>query len=118
VRLLLNHGESQVHALARAIAAVATPFVAIGDADTFYPPIIWPKPMQPGGQCSKSLRFFAHNSASAPITNGWSDGLRDLNADRRWCGSYAGWLCLCYRTAALRAASGYDQRAGLCAEGP
>lgn len=112
VTLLTEPQPGQVHALARGIAAVATEFVAIGDADTVYPPDYLAKAEAIfRASPPDTVAVFAHDSAGAP-------GSLKERALRRFrdglllgvfsAQTYAGGYAHCYRTAALRAAGGYD----------
>lgn len=111
VRLVAEPRPGQVHALARAIAAVTTPFVAIGDADTLYPPDYLAKADAAMAADAAIVAVFAHDSGGAPASRRerLARYLRDLILIGLWRGqTYAGGYAHCYRTAALRAAGGYD----------
>ena len=101
----------QVHALATGIAAVTTTFVAIGDADTFYPPDYLARANTALAADPAVVAVFAHNSAGAPgsIRERSARWARDLLLIGLWRGqTYAGGYGHAYRTAALRAAGGCD----------
>lgn len=111
VRLLFEPRPGQVQALAKAIAAVTTPFVAIGDADTLYPPDYLAKADAALAADAGIVAVFAHNSGGAPasIRERLVRRLRDLVLIGLWRGqTYAGGYAHCYRTAALLAAGSYD----------
>lgn len=101
----------QVHALAAGIAAVRTDFVAIGDADTIYPPDYLAKAdaaFRAGP--ADTVAVFAHDSAGDP--QAWQERLARQARDLLLIGltrgqTYAGGYAHLYRTAALRAAGGY-----------
>jgi glycosyltransferase involved in cell wall biosynthesis len=108
---LVEPRPGQVHALAAGIAAVTTGFVAIGDADTFYPPDYLARANTALAADPSVVAVFAHNSAGAPesIRERSVRRLRDLILIGLWRGqTYAGGYAHGFRTAALRAAGGYD----------
>ncbi|KPF62786.1 hypothetical protein IP88_14240 [alpha proteobacterium AAP81b] len=111
-RVIAEHRPGQVHALARGLAEVTTPFVAIGDADTLYPADYLARAsaaFAAGGD--DVVAVFAHDAADAPPRR------RDLalRAVREaliigwWRGqTYAGGYAHLFRTGALQAAGGYS----------
>lgn len=112
VELLDEPRPGQVHALARGIAAVATEFVAIGDADTVYPPdyLLRARAAFAAGG-AEMVALFAHDAGPAPTH--WRAravrGLRDFLLIRFGRGqTYAGGYAHMFRTAALRAAGSYS----------
>lgn len=115
VTLLTETQPGQVHALARGIAAVETEFVAIGDADTLYPPDYLEKAeavFRAGPP--DMVAVFAHDSAGAP--HSLMERVQRRVRDALLLGvlgnqTYAGGYAHLYRTRALRAAGGYDPQA-------
>lgn len=111
VSVLTEPQPGQVHALARGIAAVTTELVAIGDADTLYPPDYLARAERAfaaGGDAVVAL--FAHDAGSSPESprERRQRRLRDaliigLARGQVHSGGYAH----LFRTAALRAAGGY-----------
>jgi glycosyltransferase involved in cell wall biosynthesis len=114
VDVLVEPQPGQVHALARGIAAVRTALVAIGDADTLYPPDYLLR-AQAGfaGAGDGMVAMFAHNAdidadpdrlAARTIRR-----LRDALIIRFFRGqTYSGGYAQLFRTRALRAAGGYS----------
>ncbi|MFZ4690003.1 MAG: glycosyltransferase family 2 protein [Polymorphobacter sp.] len=101
----------QVHALAHGIAAVTTALVAIGDADTIYPPDYLAKAEAVFAADPGIVAVFAHASAGAP--HSLRERLVRAARDALLIGlargqTYAGGYAHLYRTAALRAAGGYS----------
>lgn len=102
----------QVHALARGIAAVRTAMVAIGDADTIYPPEYLMRAdaaFTRGGPFMVAL--FAHDAGEQP--DDWSERWQRRARSFLLVGlargqTYAGGYAHLYRTRALRAAGGYS----------
>jgi glycosyltransferase involved in cell wall biosynthesis len=110
--VLLDEPEpGQVHALARGLAAVATEFVAIADADTLYPPQYLATADRLLAAVPPTVAGFLAHDASEPD--------RPRERARRWLYSHVvapisrgqahgGGYGHCFRTAALRAAGGYS----------
>lgn len=102
----------QVHALARGVAAVTTPFVAIGDADTLYPPDYLARADAAFRAGPEDLvALFAHDAGADPDNplDRLARRLREALIIGWWRGqTYAGGYAHLLRTAALRAAGGYD----------
>jgi glycosyltransferase involved in cell wall biosynthesis len=112
--LIAETCPGQVHALAAGIARVATPLVAIGDADTFYPPDYLAKADGVFATDPGVVAVFAHDSAGNPM--GWRERLvrrlRDVVLIGAWRGqTYGGGYAHAFRTDALRAAGGYSATA-------
>ncbi len=109
----LNEPEpGQVHALAKGIAAVESDFVAICDADTFYPPDYL-------ATADAAFRAAPETVVAVMATgiNGapdrFSASLKRLKVQavsRLWPRQlHSGGHAHCFRTAALRAVGGYDK---------
>jgi glycosyltransferase involved in cell wall biosynthesis len=110
VCVLSEPTPGQVHALAAGLRTVTTPLVAIGDADTFYPPDYLAKADAIFTGDGAVVAVFAHDSAGAPD----SPGERRARRLRDWLliglargQTYAGGYAHLFRTDALRAAGGY-----------
>jgi glycosyltransferase involved in cell wall biosynthesis len=111
-QVLLEPTPGQVHGLARGLAAVETEFVAIGDADTIYPPFYLARAaagFAAGGP--KVVAMFAHNAWGEP--DSWRERIMRRLRDALLLGllrgqTYAGGYAHLFRTAALRAAGGYS----------
>ncbi|WP_188763197.1 glycosyltransferase [Sandarakinorhabdus glacialis] len=111
VRVLREVTPGQVFGLAAGIAAVETEFVAIGDADTIYPPDYLVKAGAVFAATADVVAVFAHDSAGAP--GSWRERWVRAGRDAVLLGvfrgqTYAGGYAHCYRTRALRAAGGYS----------
>lgn len=112
VDLLHEPRAGQVHALAMGLATVTTELVAIGDADTVYPPDYLLRAgavFASGGPAMVAL--FAHDASPAPMTlkSRLARSLRDFLLIRFGRGqTYAGGYAHLFRTAPLRAAGGYS----------
>lgn len=114
VVMITDPQPGQVHALAAGIAAVKTPLVAIGDADTFYPPDYLARADAVFAADPRVVAVFAHDSAGNP--GGWRERLvrrfRDVVLIGVWRGqTYGGGYAHAFRTDALRAAGGYSATA-------
>ena len=112
VRLLHEPQPGQVHALARGIAAVTTEFVAIGDADTLYPPDYLVRADAAFAAAGAGVAaLFAHDAGPAPqsLHERALRRFRDALIIGVWRGqTYAGGYAHLFRTRALRAAGGYS----------
>ena len=110
VCVLSEPTPGQVHALAAGLRHVASPLVAIGDADTIYPPDYLAKADAVFDAEPQVVAVFAHDSAGAPDSPGerlarWlRDGLLIGLARGQ---TYAGGYAHLFRTEALHAAGGY-----------
>lgn len=111
-RVIAEPRPGQVHALARDLADVTTPFVAIADADTLYPPDYLARAEAVFGSGPKDLvAIFAHDAGPAPdrAAERLIRAAREALVIGWWRGqTYAGGYAHLYRTSALRAAGGYD----------
>jgi glycosyltransferase involved in cell wall biosynthesis len=110
-RVLHEATPGQVHGLAAGVAAVETALVAIGDADTFYPPDYLAKADAVFAGDARVVAVFGHDSAGAPdsLRERFKRRARDLVLIGLWRGqTYAGGYAHCYRTQVLRAAGGYS----------
>jgi glycosyltransferase involved in cell wall biosynthesis len=112
--LITQPEPGQVHALAAGIAAVTTPLLAIGDADTFYPPDYLARADAAFAADPAVVAVFAHDSAGNPF--GWRERLvrrlRDAVLIGLWRGqTYGGGYAHAFRTDALRAAGSYSANA-------
>lgn len=110
VRLLTESEPGQVHALAAGLAVVDTALVAVGDADTIYPPDYLVEADAVFTSDAGVVAVFAHDSAGDPT--GWRERAVRRARDGLLLGlargqTYAGGYAHLYRTAALRAAGGY-----------
>ncbi len=100
----------QVHALAAGLRQVVSPLVAIGDADTIYPPDYLAKAAAVFAADAHAVAVFAHDSAGAPDSAGerLARRLRDALLIGLARGqTHAGGYAHLFRTDVLRAAGGY-----------
>jgi glycosyltransferase involved in cell wall biosynthesis len=100
----------QVHALRRGIASVATEYVAICDADSWYPPHYLARAealfLNRGRSCVAVAACL--RKSSSPHRLDWNS-LRQLVAARLMPRqNHTSGAAHCFRTASLRAAGGYD----------
>ncbi len=111
VTLASEPEPGQVHALAHGLRLVETDYVAIGDADTIYPPDYLARGDAAFAKGPPNMvALFAHDAGTDPHRAGERivRRLRDTLLIR-WCRgqTYAGGYAHLYRTTALRAAGGY-----------
>jgi len=110
VCVLSEPTPGQVHALAAGLRQVTSPLVAIGDADTIYPPDYLGKAAAVFAAEPQAVAVFAHDSAGAPDSPGerLARRLRDgLLIGLARGQTYAGGYAHLFRTEALNAAGGY-----------
>jgi glycosyltransferase involved in cell wall biosynthesis len=110
VRLVCEPTPGQVHALAAGLRIVTSAFVAIGDADTLYPPDYLASADAIFAADRRVVAIFAHDSAGAP--DSWRERLARRLRDALLIGlargqTYAGGYAHLFRSDALRAAGGY-----------
>lgn len=110
--LLFEPQPGQVHALRRGVAAVRTALVAIGDADTIYPPD-YLRRAQAGFTAGGAgmVAMFAHDADHNPdsVVARMRRRLRDALIIGLFRGqTHAGGYAHLFRTKALRAAGGYS----------
>lgn len=112
VECLQEATPGQVHALAAGIAATTSEFVAIGDADTLYPPDYLARADAAFGRASKdAAALYAHDAGPAP--DAWRERLVRRARGVLLVGfmrgqTYAGGYGHLFRTASLKAAGGYS----------
>jgi glycosyltransferase involved in cell wall biosynthesis len=104
----------QVHALERGIAEVDTPFTAICDADTYYPPQYLARAgvlFADGGAETVAVMALSVSGDSESLGSRLRrrKGMLASRLLRRQ--NHAGGYAMCFRTAALRAAGGYSRAA-------
>lgn len=112
VSLLSEDSPGQVHALARGIAAVNTEYLAVCDADTFYPPDYLERADALLGAAPASVvGYIAHNSRGRPGSLAertkrqlYSHIIPKLLRNQAHGGGYGHLM----RTAPFRAAAGYS----------
>lgn len=111
VDLVTEHRPGQVHALSRGLATVATLLVAIGDADTLYPPDYLARADAAfAAGPADMVALFAHDAGPQPVRrrDRIVRRLREALIIGWWRGqTYAGGYAHLFRTAALQAAGGY-----------
>ncbi len=111
VTLATEPEPGQVHALAHGLRLVDTEYVAIGDADTLYPPEYLVRGVAAfAAGPADMVALFAHDAGADPSAPGERIARRLRDALLiRWCRgqTYAGGYAHLFRTAALRAAGGY-----------
>lgn len=109
-RIVREPTPGQVHALAAGLRFVTSPFVAIGDADTIYPPDYLASADAVFAADWQVVAVFAHDSAGAP--HSWRERLARKLRDALLIGlargqTHAGGYGHLFRSDALRAAGGY-----------
>ena len=110
VVVLSEPTPGQVHALAAGLQQVTSPLVAIGDADTIYPPDYLGKAGAVFAADARAVAVFAHDSAGAPdspverLVRRLRDALLIGVARGQ---TYAGGYAHLFRTEVLHAAGGY-----------
>lgn len=112
VECLRESTPGQVHALAAGIAATTSEFVAVGDADTLYPPDYLARADAAFARAGPdAAALYAHDAGDAP--HSLRERLLRRARGRLLVGmmrgqTYAGGYAHLFRTASLRAAGGYS----------
>ncbi|MEE4349343.1 MAG: glycosyltransferase family A protein [Pacificimonas sp.] len=113
VQFLSQAQPGQVHALKTGIDAAETEFVAICDADTWYPPHYLTRAgdlFEEGGPDRVALGALLMPERSAPLRDWWAANRR-LAASKVWPRqNHTSGAAQLYRTSTLKAAGGYDAR--------
>ncbi|MBZ6378297.1 hypothetical protein B5C34_00560 [Pacificimonas flava] len=113
IEFLEEEAPGQVHALKRGIDAAETEFVAICDADTWYPPHYLTRAEElfdEGGRSRVALGALLMPERSGALADWWAANRRLAAARLMPRQNHTSGAAQLFRTSALKAAGGYDAR--------